>query len=701
MVLRTRAAGRTGIRVTVQPLDPSAGQFEDHLPELLDEVQVLVFEKLQLFTPERPAEQILMSTNSQLELRTNRKGATEVNAQILQCYPNSSVIEVSGRGLLKAGAVTGTAVLEVTSSEPFGVNQTVVTGVRVRGSVAGGGQGKPRAVDRSPCTPPNGTDGLCAAPGLRPGQELKEVPDAGLVNAAACSVEVGWPPCLTCVLSASPKLYTAGREPLRAFPLGISFTLRVHFHDSAGERFLAQSTRLSLVLNRDDLLLTRPTSRNYTYLAQAVNRGVTLVGVWDERHPGMADYLPVPVEHAIGPNLTEPLAVGDVVCFSCPLVSPEGEPGVWQVSPSDVLETDPLSGAAFAKNAGKLTVFYEIPGAVKTYREVVIAGSSTLNLHLGPQKYLTNSPDASEFRVYIATGSTATLQGPCSSGHLQALRDVLLPESHLLCHVEFSETVADLPATKIFHTQPAFYPDQGLYACRVSVKGQSPEDLLALSTAEGRSVTVAASFFSQRGGQGEASRVSVPFWPAFVLNQSEVVLSSRQLSGEIVALGSRRVMESIEARPSSPVIQLEPPRAVPDTPGLVLYPFRVVNLSSLHHMAAPVFINLSCPLTGQRAAVLVRALRERHALDQCGDISLARHLVGSYQVALFTVFALLASFSVLFLSKCLVPPRRRREGVRRGSRLDRSHPIPEPLHPDGLVFGKSPPENFCGPKAGK
>lgn len=75
------------------------------------------------------------------------------------------------------------------------------------------------------------------------------------------------------------------------------------------------------------MLLIRPSNKNYTYIAQAVNRGVTLVGVWDEKHPGMADYVPVPVEHAVEPSLTEPLSVGDVVCFSTPLVNQEGQWG--------------------------------------------------------------------------------------------------------------------------------------------------------------------------------------------------------------------------------------------------------------------------------------------------------------------------------------------------------------------------------------
>ncbi|XP_025022979.1 nuclear pore membrane glycoprotein 210-like [Python bivittatus] len=585
MVLQTRAAGRTSIRVMVRTLDAQAGQFEGNLTELLDEVQILVFDKLQLFSPECPAEQILMSMNSELKLLTNREGAAFLSTQILQCFPNSSVIEEDGHGLLKAGAVTGTAVLEVTSLELFGVNQTVVTGVRVA-------------------------------------------------------------PVSYLQFSSTPKLYTASRAPLLAFPLGMSLTLTVQFFDSVGEKFHAQNTQLYLALNRDDLLLIRPSSKNYTYIAQAVNRGVTLVGVWDEKHPGMADYIPVPVEHAIEPDLSAPLATGDVVCFSTPLVNQEGEPGTWQITPSDVLEMDVVSGAAFAKHPGKATVFHEISGIVKTYREIIIHGPSRLSLHLGPKNFLSNTPNASEFQVFIST-SPATLRGPCGSEQLRAITDLLLPESQLTCQVDFSESVLNIPASKIFHVQPVFYTDKGLYACIVTVKAHPEDDLLALCTVEGF-VHVSAALLSEQT-QGE-QRISVPFFPAFYINQTEIVFSSSQLTSEILVFGARRVTEKIEAHPSSPVVQVEPPLLLLDMPGLVLYPVSVVNLTSLHRRAAPVFVNLSCSLTGQRAAVLVRPVQEQHVFDQCAEASLVRQLVGSYQVLLFTIFAVLASTMVIFLT---------------------------------------------------
>uniref|UniRef100_A0A2K5W2J4 Nucleoporin 210 like n=1 Tax=Macaca fascicularis TaxID=9541 RepID=A0A2K5W2J4_MACFA len=336
MVVHTKAAGRTSIKVTVHCMNSSSGQFEGNLLELSDEVQILVFEKLQLFYPECQPEQILMPINSQLKLHTNREGAAFVSSRVLKCSPNSSVIEEDGEGLLKAGSIAGTAVLEVTSIEPFGVNQTTITGVQ------------------------------------------------------------------------------------------------------------------------DDLLLIGPGHKNYTYMAQAVNRGLTLVGLWDRRHPGMADYIPVAVEHAIEPD-TKLTFVGDVICFSTHLVSQHGEPGIWMISADNILQTDIVTGVGVARSPGTAMIFHDIPGVVKTYREVVVNASSRLMLSYDLKTYLTNTLNSTVFKLFITTGRNGVnLKGFCTPNQALVVTKVLLPATLMLCHVQFSNTLLDIPASKVFHVHSDF-----------------------------------------------------------------------------------------------------------------------------------------------------------------------------------------------------------------------------------------------------
>lgn len=63
--------------------------------------------------------------------------------------------------------------------------------------------------------------------------------------------------------------------------------------------------------------------------------------------------------------------------------------------------------------------------------------------------------------------------------------------------------------------------------------------------------------------------------------------------------------------PSSPVLVVSGQRQSSLTPGLAVYPVRVVNFTSLQQTASPIFINISCALTSQSEAVLVRALKDK------------------------------------------------------------------------------------------
>ncbi|XP_051012888.1 nuclear pore membrane glycoprotein 210-like [Acomys russatus] len=583
MVVHTKAAGRTTIKVTVRSTNSSFGQFEGNLLELSDEIQILVFEKLQLFYADCQPKQILMPMNSQLKLHTNRDGAAFVNSRVLKCFPNSSVIEEDGEGLLRSGSIAGTAVLEVTSIEPFGVNQTTITGVQVA-------------------------------------------------------------PVAYLRLSSYPRLYTTQGRTQSAFPLGMSLTFIVEFYNNIGEKFHTHNTRLCMALNRDDLLLIGPGNRNYTYMAQAVNKGVTVVGLWDQRHPGMADYIPVAVEHAIEPD-TKLTFVGDVICFSTHLVNQHGEPGVWITSTNSIIQTDTVTGVGVARRPGTATIFHDIPGVVRTFREVVVNASSRLTLSYDLKTYLTNNPNATVFRLFISTGRNVNLKGSCTPSQASAVARVLFPETLMLCHVQFSNTLLDIPASKVFHVHSEFSMEKGVYVCLIKVRQKSEELRQVLSVAD-TSVYGWATLVSERGKNMQ--RILIPFIPGFYMNQSELVLSQKD-TGELRVLGVERVLESLEVFPSSPFLAVSGHRHSTFMTGLIIYRVRIVNLTAMQQMPSPVFINVSCALTHQHEAVIVRA-KATSATDHCEDSSVFKNFVGSYQILLFTLFAVLASTAFIFLA---------------------------------------------------
>lgn len=76
---------------------------------------------------------------------------------------------------------------------------------------------------------------------------------------------------------------------------------------------------------RDDLVQVGIGPNNHSITVKTVNVGLTLLAVWDSENAGVADYVPLPVDHAIRIDDARHLVVGDVVCFDVQLMSSDGE----------------------------------------------------------------------------------------------------------------------------------------------------------------------------------------------------------------------------------------------------------------------------------------------------------------------------------------------------------------------------------------
>ncbi|KAM4661946.1 nuclear pore membrane glycoprotein 210-like [Discoglossus pictus] len=582
-MIQTKAAGRTSIKVTVRSV--STEHFEGNVTELSDQVQILVFQCLSFISPECPSHQILVSPNSQLPVLTNREGGAAITTFILQSFPNSSVIEDNGHGQLKAGSITGLAILQITALEPDGVTQTVVTAVQVA-------------------------------------------------------------PISYLRISASPRLYTKEGVALTSVPLGMTITLTIHFYSSIGERFHAHNAQLCLSMNRDDLLLIEPGVKSHTYMVQAVNLGVTLLAVWDQKQPGMAHYIPVPVEHAVYPDLGQPCNIGEVICFSTSLVDNNGESGNWKVSPGETLQVDGGTGAAVALNEGSAIVFYVIPGMVTTYREVLVKSANSLIVNFGPQSHLTNTPGSADSHLIVTTNPTGSvLRGPCSPAQLKVIKAKLTPEDNLVCSVVFSNQTLHIPASSVFHARPVFNVEAGLYVCVISVRPLSNVELQAMSTIESQ-VEVIASLLHQGGRRS----LLIPFYPAFQVNQTQLMVSSQSMRSEIQLYGTSDVIRSVQIIPGFPGVSVGLASPFPHIPGLVIFPVLFLNLHSIQLSSVPLFINITCPLTGQNVALPVTTNSKRPSTqDLCEEPEIISQLLHSSQAFLLTVFAVLASSVMIFL----------------------------------------------------
>ncbi|ETE69030.1 Nuclear pore membrane glycoprotein, partial [Ophiophagus hannah] len=299
-----KGKGKTGLKVVVKVLDPSAGQFSYMAKELTDEIQIQVFEKLVILGIE--VEQILMSTNSFFKVQTNRDGAASLTYRVLDSQDKVPVVEIDESGHLSSHSQIGLSTIEIISQESFGINQTLVVAVKVA-------------------------------------------------------------PISYLRISMNPIFHIKNHEPLMALPLGITLSLTIHFHDNYGDTFHSQNSMLHFAINRDDFLQVGKGTSNNTLVLRTMNVGLSLLKVWDVEH-NIADYVPLPVQHAISPELTN-IIVGDVICLTSSLVNQDGLSGTWSSSNS-ILQIDSKAGVAVARNSGSVIIYYDLSGLCKTYREL-------------------------------------------------------------------------------------------------------------------------------------------------------------------------------------------------------------------------------------------------------------------------------------------------------------------------------------------
>ncbi|XP_076972518.1 nuclear pore membrane glycoprotein 210 isoform X2 [Tamandua tetradactyla] len=587
MNVHGRVKGRTGLKVVVKALDPTAGQLHGLAKELSDEIQIQVFEKLLLLNPEIEAEQILMSPNSFIKLQTNRDSVASLSYRVLDGPEKVPVVHIDEKGFLVSGSMIGASVVEVIAQEPFGANQTITIAVKVS-----------------------------------PVSYLR--------------------------LSMSPVLRAQDREALAALPLGMTVTFTVYFHDSSGDIFHAHNSVLNFATNRDDFVQIGKGAVNNTCVVRAVSIGLTLLSVWDTEHVGLADFVPLPVLQAISPPLSGAVVVGDVLCLSTVLMSLEGLSGTWSSSASSILNVDPKTGVAVARDAGSVTVYYEVAGHLRTYKEITIG----VPQRIVARHVRTIQPSFQEVtasKVIIAMGDrNSNLRGECSSAQMEAIEN-LHPESLISCQLQFKQDVFDFPARDIFTADPGFDATLGQYLCSVTMHRLTDKQLKHLSTKK-TALVVTASIASSHYS-GEQVGAEVPFSPGLYADQAEILLSNHYTGCEVKVFGAMEILENLEVRSGSPAVLAFVKEKSLGLPSFITYTVGVSDPAAGSRGPLTTALTFSSPMTNQALSipVTVAFVGDRHGPGPHGA-SLFQHFLDSYQVIFFTLFALLAGTAVMIIA---------------------------------------------------
>ncbi|KAF4023798.1 hypothetical protein G4228_016057 [Cervus hanglu yarkandensis] len=581
-----RAKGRTGLRVVVKALDPTAGQLLGLAKELSDEIQIQVFEKLRLLSPEIEAEHVLMSPNSFIKLQTNRDGAASLSYRVLDGPEKVPVVHVDEKGFLASGSVIGTSMVEVTAQEAFGANQTVIVAVKVS-----------------------------------PVSYLR--------------------------ISMSPALHTRNKEALAALPLGVTVTFTVHFHDNSGDVFHAHNSILNFATNRDEFVQIGKGVANNTCVIRTVSVGLTLLRAWDAAHGGLSDFVPLPVLQAISPDLSGAVVVGDVLCLATVLVGPEGVAGTWSSSASSVLHVDPKTGVALARQAGSVTVYYEVAGHLRTYKEIVV------NL---PQRIVaryarpvqSSFQEVSASKVMVTMGDrSSNLRGECSPGQVTGIA-ALRPEALLSCQLQFKQDVFDFPAREVFTAEPEFDAALGRYVCSVTMLQLTDQQLKHLSLK--RTALLVTASLPGSPSPAEQVGAEVPFSPGLYADQAEILLSNHYSSSEVKVFGAMEVLEHLEVKSGSPAVLAFVKEKSLGLPSFVTYTVGISDPTAGSQGPLSTALTFSSPSTNQAVTipVTVAFVMDRRGPGAHGA-GLFQHVLDSYQAMFFTLFALLAGTAVMII----------------------------------------------------
>lgn len=269
-------------------------------------VKIEIFEELRLINPtlsENVSSTILMSPNSLLQLQTNRDkhGMTSYKTILSASTHNEdpslpAAVTVDKNGVVRSGENFGQTVISVTSTEPYNLKQSLTVVARVK-------------------------------------------------------------PIHYMMFSLKSKLRIRSGEELNMLPKGMELDYIVNYYDNVGNKFHASEATVKTMVNRADLT-SFVTSSDNTVTARFLENGELVVKIFNEKY-GLFDYVHMMIGDIVFPTKTT-LTVGDVVCFSMPLLSSDGDPGYWQSSVPEILSVDPITGIGHARSVGHAVIKHSL-----------------------------------------------------------------------------------------------------------------------------------------------------------------------------------------------------------------------------------------------------------------------------------------------------------------------------------------------------
>ncbi|TGZ53948.1 nuclear pore membrane glycoprotein 210 [Temnothorax longispinosus] len=444
-------------------------------------VKIEIFEELRLTEPPSSGNSIstlLMSPNSVLRLQTNRDRHGTTTYRILSgthgdefedpraLTPAAKAVTVEKNGIVRSGENYGQTIISVTNTEAYNLRQSLTVVVEVK-------------------------------------------------------------PIHYMMLSLKSKLRIRNGEELNMLPKGMELDYIVEYYDNVGNKFHAAETNVKAMLNRADLASFTAGAGN-VITARFLENGELVIKTFNEKHPnGMFDYVHMMIGDIIFPTKTT-LTIGDIICFSMPLLSSDGDPGYWQSSAPEILSVDPLTGIGRARNVGHAVIKHSLATHVQSEIEVNVLPVARVSIVPLRGRNITGTEIFSVPLVLKSKDEEIKENNVLARGlgGCRTLSSFALNTFPYACNIQFVSSSSSIGVKDLFVVKPRFDIVTGFYYC----------DIIPMS-----SPTIAASVLESRiqisvqSRDIESAALELAYLPPVYVDAKEITFVTTQSVGGVLS----------------------------------------------------------------------------------------------------------------------------------------------------------------------
>ncbi|XP_011343708.2 nuclear pore membrane glycoprotein 210 isoform X2 [Ooceraea biroi] len=446
-------------------------------------VKIEIFEELHLVHPvssKKTLPILLMSPNSVLRLQTDRDKHGTTTYKILSLdstHSNESedshiltsamkTVTVNKNGVVRSGENFGQTIISITNTEAYNLKQSLTIIIEVK-------------------------------------------------------------PIHYMMLSLKSKLRIRNSEELNMLPKGMELDYIVEYYDNVGNKFHAAETNIKTMMNRADLASFTIGSSN-VITAKFLENGELIMKIFNEKYPtAMFDYVHMMIGDIVFPTKTT-LTVGDIICFSMPLLSSDGDPGYWQSSASEILLVDPITGIGRAQNVGHAVIKHSLATQVQGEIEVNILPISRISIVPLRGKNITGTETFSVPLVLKSKDEEIKENNVLARGlgGCRTLSSFALNVFPYTCNVQFVPSISSISIKDLFIVKPRFDIVTGFYYC----------DIIPMSTPTADASTLESHIqISAHSRDIESAILELTYLPPVYVNAKEIVFITTQSPGDALS----------------------------------------------------------------------------------------------------------------------------------------------------------------------